>query len=102
MIRPLTDRIVIKPEGNPERTESGLHLVEHAKPDVMGEVVAVPERTSTCCPDCGGTVFAVPQVKVGDTVIFGWDCGQDLVVDDERYLLIKEADISAVLERANG
>ena len=99
MITPIRDRIVVKPEPNDTQTASGLQLVEHYKPEVMGTVVAVPERIAQHCPECGHCLFTPVSVKVGDTVIFGWDCGQELFVDDERYLLIKEADLSAILER---
>ena len=41
MLRPIGNRILVKPEANDETTESGLILVEHRKPPVMGTVVAV-------------------------------------------------------------
>jgi co-chaperonin GroES (HSP10) len=39
-----------------------------------------------------------PSVKVGDDVLFSWTVGQEITVDDERYLLMREGDILAVLE----
>ena len=41
MMRPLHDRVLIKPYKNPDQTESGLHLPEHWTPDQQGTVVAV-------------------------------------------------------------
>ena len=41
MLRPIGNRILIKPEANDEQTESGLILVEHKKPETMGTVIAV-------------------------------------------------------------
>jgi chaperonin GroES len=102
VITPLGDKILIRPEANPDRTESGLHLVEHYKPENMGEVVALPERVSSTCAECGHLMYRLPDVKVGDTVIFGWDAGQEVFVNEDRFLLIRESDITAVLENVNG
>jgi len=101
VITPLGTRILIKPEANPDVTDSGLHLVEHRKPETMGEVAKVPERIAMECPDCGHTFFRVPTVKVGDSVLFSWQSGQEIQIDNERYLLMREDDILAVLEGVN-
>lgn len=98
MLKPIGDRILVKPDAVPDQTESGLHLVRDWKPENCGEVVAVAERTDTNCPDCGGRIFVVPSVKAGDTVLFSWTSGQEVRVDGERYLLMREADLLAVLE----
>ena len=101
MIQPLGDRILIRPEANPTETESGLHLVEHHKPETMGEVICVPERVAIECVECGHTLYKVADVKAGDTVLFSWNVGQEVFLDDERYLLMRESDILAVLEGVN-
>lgn len=98
MIQPLGDRILIKPESNPDTTESGLHLVEHRKPETMGEVVQLPERVGHHCPECGHTLYRKPIVNVGDTVLFSWQSGQELFINEERFLLMREDDLLAVLE----
>jgi chaperonin GroES len=98
MLTPLGDRILIRPDANPDQTESGLHLVEHRKPETMGEVVKVPDRIGTECPECLHTLYRPPSVNVGDTVVFSWQSGQEIVIDDERYILMRDADILAVLE----
>lgn len=98
MLQPLGDRVLIKPDAPPEQTESGLHVVRDWNPETTGEVVAIAERTDTNCPECGCRVFVVPGVKVGDTVVFSWQSGQELREDGERYLLMRESDILAVLE----
>lgn len=100
MLIPLTDRILIKPDVAPTQTESGLHLVQDAPPENSGVVVAVPERCGTDCPECGHKVFHPPSVKVGDLVLFGYDAGQEIRVDEDRYLLIRDVDLIAVLETA--
>jgi chaperonin GroES len=98
MLKPLTDRVLIKPDAVPEQTESGLHLIQDWKPENMGEVVGVAERTESFCPECGGKVFTAPSVKVGDVVLFSWTSGQEIRVNGERFLLMREADLLAVLE----
>ena len=122
-LRPLRDRVLIKPERNPEQTDSGLWLSEHKKPEQTGTVVAVgacehPRRAeaheiakhlSDWFDDDGGAVTKAidllreltrpaPLVKEGDYVVFGWNVGQEIRVDDETYLLMRETDILCVLE----
>jgi co-chaperonin GroES (HSP10) len=98
VITPLGDKVLIRPEANPTQTDSGLHLVEHYKPENMGTVERLPERLGSTCVECGHLMFRQPDVKVGDTVIFGWDAGQEVFINEDRFLLIREADITAVLE----
>lgn len=98
MIYPLGDRILVKPEANPTETDSGIHLVEHRKPETMGTVAAVPERIAFECGECGHTLYKVADVKVGDTVLFSWTSGQEIQIEDERYFLMRESDVLAVLE----
>ena len=125
-LRPIKDRILIKPEKNAETTESGLILAEHRKPEQTGTVIAVgpcahPLRTEAedmanwlkeCAdPDCNSgrckasrlmldLVRKEPAVKPGDYVVFSWTAGQEIWVEDgdERYLLMTENDILAVVE----
>jgi co-chaperonin GroES (HSP10) len=120
--RPLKDRVFIKPDEAPTMTESGLHLSEHWKPEQTGTVVAVgtmahprADRARALATELGELNHATaseaadllrelvhrqPQVKVGDWVIFSWQSGQELFVNDgaERYLVLKESDILAVVE----
>lgn len=99
MLKPIGDRVLIKPDEAPKQTTSGLHLVEHWKPENSGTVVAVGDYGECItCPDCEHEIRRELQVKVGDVAIFSWQVGQEIFVDDERYLLMKESDISAVLE----
>ena len=98
MLMPLTDRVLIKPDDPPTETASGLVMVRDYTPENSGTVIAVPSRVSSHCPDCGATIFVTPDVKVGDTVLFGYDAGQQVSIDDERYLLIRHQDLSAILE----
>ena len=95
---PLGDHIVVRPEPNPEMTDSGLHLVEHRKPETQGTVIAIPERVPARCPECDTRCWIPPSVKVGDQVLFSWESGLEVYVDEARCLLIREPDLVAVLE----
>ena len=98
MLKPLTNNILIRPEKAPETTESGLIVVEHWAPENMGEIVAIADHGDTICPSCECRVATPLTVKVGDTVIFPLEAGQELTVDGERFLLMKETDLLAVVE----
>lgn len=98
MLTPLRDRVLIRPEQNPTETESGLHLVEDHRPEVMGTVAKVPDRIAHDCVECGHRLWTPPSVQVGDTVLFSYSSGQEVLIDDERFLILREDDIHAVLE----
>jgi len=85
-IKPLGERIVVKPDKQEEKTEGGIYLPETAskeKPQ-RGEVIAVG-------PDFKG-------VKKGDIVIFAKYGGTEVKLDGEEYLVLGEDDVLAVLE----
>lgn len=99
MLQPLGDRILIRPEENATQTASGLHVVEQfAQPEVMGTVAAAPERVSDICDDCAEHFSRAPLVNVGDVVVFSVKSGQEIQVDGERHLIMRESEILAVLE----
>jgi chaperonin GroES len=101
VLAPLGDRILIRPEANEETTDSGLFLVEHRKPETMGTVVAVGESLPLVCQNCDHVNKRIHDVDVGDTVIFSWQSGQEVQIDDERFLLMRESDLLAVIEGEN-
>ena len=92
-IKPLADRVVIKPSPAEEKTKGGIILPDTAKEKpVMGEVVAVgPGKVA----DDGTKIL--PEVKVGDKVLYGKYSGTEVTVDGEEYLFMREADIFAVV-----
>ena len=92
-IRPLADRVVIKPSPAEEKTKGGIFLPDTAKEKpVIGEIVAVgPGRKSD-----DGTIIAL-EVKVGDRVLYGKYSGTETIVDGQEYLILRESDIFAVL-----
>lgn len=94
MIRPLGDRVVVKPLPMEERTKGGIVLPDTAKEKPQkGEVVAVgPGRLLD-----NGQRVAI-DLKVGDKVFYSKYAGNEVKIDDEEYLILREGDILGVLE----
>jgi chaperonin GroES len=92
-LKPLADRVVIKPSPAEEKTKGGIILPDTAKEKpVVGEVVAVGPGKVT---EDGKKV--VPEVKVGDKVLYGKYSGTEVTVEGEEYLIMREADIFAIV-----
>lgn len=85
-IRPLGERIVVKPIKQEEKTEGGIYLPETASKErpQQGEVIAV------------GSDFK--GVKEGDTVVFAKYGGTEVKLGDEELIVLGEDDVLAVLE----
>ena len=92
-IKPLADRVVIKPSPAEERTKGGIILPDTAKEKpVVGEIVAVGPGKVT---DDGKKVAL--EVKVGDKVLYGKYSGTEVTVEGSEYLIMREADIFAIV-----
>jgi chaperonin GroES len=92
-MKPLADRVVIKPAAAEEKTKGGIILPDTAKEKpVIGEVVAVGPGKVT---DDGKKVNL--EVKVGDKVLYGKYSGTEVTVEGEEYLIMREADIFAIV-----
>ena len=92
-VKPLSDRIVVKPEPAEEKTASGIILPDTAqeKPQ-MGTVLATgPGKVS----DSGDLVKMT--LKNGDKVLYGKYSGTEITVDGDDVLIMRESDILAVL-----
>ena len=92
-LKPLGDRVVVKPRPKEEMTRSGIVLPDTAseKPQ-EGQVVSVgPGRTL----DNGKRIEM--EVKAGDTVLFAKYAGTEIKLDDEEFLVIRESDLLAVV-----
>ncbi|MDO4154052.1 MAG: co-chaperone GroES [Clostridia bacterium] len=92
-IKPLADRVVVKPVEVEETTKSGIILAASAqeKPQVF-EVVAVGP---------GGTVDGkevTMYVKIGDKVIAGKYAGTEVKMDNTEYTIVRQSDILAIVE----
>ncbi|NWF50618.1 MAG: co-chaperone GroES [Ignavibacteriaceae bacterium] len=92
-LKPLADRVVVKPAESEEKTKGGIILPDTAKEKPMqGEVIAAgPGRVS----DEGKAIKM--EVKVGDKVLYGKYSGTEVTIDGEEYLIMRESDIFAIL-----
>lgn len=92
-MKPLADRVIVKPAPAEEKTKGGIILPDTAKEKpVIGEVVAVGPGKVT---DDGKKV--APEVKVGDKVLYGKYSGTEVTIEGEEYLIMREADIFAIV-----
>jgi chaperonin GroES len=94
-LKPLADRVVVKPSQAEEKTKGGIIVPDTAKEKpVWGEVVAVgPGRVS----DDGKLVPM--EVKAGDRVLYGKYSGTEVTVDGEELLIMRESDIFAIMPK---
>ena len=92
-LRPLGDRVVIRPTPREEMTKTGIVLPDTAKEKPQeGEIVAVgPGRF-----DDGER--EPMDVQVGQKVLYAKYAGTEFKVDDEEYLIVSQKDILAVVE----
>ncbi len=93
-VKPLEDRVVIRPLEAESRTESGIYLPESAKEKPMqGKVVA-------CGPgkrlDNGERV--TPTVTKGDTVVFGKYAGTEIEIKNIKHLIVRESELLGIIE----
>jgi len=92
-IRPLADRVVVKPLEETEQMRGGLYIPDTAKEKPQqGEVIAVgPGRLTE-----SGERIAM-ELKEGDRVLYGKYSGTEITVGDEQYLILRESDVLAVV-----
>jgi len=93
-IKPLADRVVVKPMEAEEKTKGGIILPDTAKEKpVEGTIVAAgPGKKS----DDGKLVEM--EVKVGNKVLYGKYSGTEVTIDGEEYLIMRESDIFAIVK----
>ncbi|MCD9027123.1 co-chaperone GroES [Luteimonas sp. BDR2-5] len=92
-LKPLYDRVVIKPIEAEEKSAGGILIPDNAKEKpTKGEVVAVGEGKALD----NGSIRA-PKVKVGDQVIYGQYSGSSYKADGIEYKIVKEDDILAIV-----
>lgn len=93
-IKPLGDRILIKPLKAEEKTKGGIILPDTAKEKPQeGKVVAVGKGKTL---ESGK---AEPlEVKVGDKVLYGKYSGTEIKIEGEEHLIVKEEDVLAIIE----
>ena len=92
-VKPLADRVVVKPLEEAEQMRGGLYIPDTAKEKPQqGEIVAVGGGKVT---EEGKRVEL--EVKVGDKVLYGKYSGTEVTLDNEQYLILREADVLAII-----
>ena len=87
-IKPLADRVLVVPAPSEERPIGGIIIPDTAKEKPLkGEVVAVGN----------GTKDEEMLVKVGDTILYGKYAGTELELDGNKYLIMRQSDILAIV-----
>ena len=87
-IKPLADRVLIKPAAAEEVTIGGIIIPDSAKEKPLkGEVIAAGK----------GTKDEEMVLKEGNTVLYGKYAGTELEVDGTKYLIMRQSDVLAVL-----
>lgn len=87
-IKPLADRVLIKPAAAEEKTVGGIIIPDTAKEKpLQGSVLAVGT----------GTKDEEMVLKAGDTVLYGKYSGTEVELDGEKYLIMRQSDVLAVL-----
>ncbi|UCH12499.1 MAG: co-chaperone GroES [Candidatus Omnitrophota bacterium] len=93
-IKPLGDRILIKPLKAEEKTKGGIILPDTAKEKPQeGKIVAVGKGKTLE----SGKVEPL-EVKVGNKVLYGKYSGTEIKIEGEEHLIVKEEDVLAIIE----
>jgi chaperonin GroES len=92
--RPLHDRILVKRIDEGEQKIGGIIIPDSAKEKPQqGKVVAVGAGK---VKDDGGRISL--DVKTGDTILFGKYSGQEIKLDGEEFLIMREEEVLAILD----
>jgi len=87
-IKPLADRVLVKPATAEEKTVGGIIIPDTAKEKPLkGEVISTGN----------GTKDEEMVVKAGDNVLYGKYAGTEIELDGEKYLIMRQSDILAIL-----
>jgi chaperonin GroES len=93
-VKPLGDRVLVKPTEEDEQIKGGIIIPDTAKEKPQrGEVIAVGDGKT----DDSGNKIAL-SVKTGDKVLYGKYAGTEIRLDDEDYLIMPEGDILAIVD----
>jgi chaperonin GroES len=94
-VKPLQDRVIVKRLEEEEKTKGGIIIPDTAKEKPQeGKVVAVGDGKVN---DKGERIAL--DVKEGDRVLFGKYSGNDITIDGEEHLIMKEDDIIAIIKK---
>ncbi len=88
-ILPLADRVLVKPAAAEEKTLGGIIIPDSAKEKPLrGEVLAAGN----------GTKDEEMVLKAGDQVLYGKYAGTELELDGEKFLIMRQSDVLAILK----
>jgi chaperonin GroES len=92
-VKPLADRVLVKPQEEAEVKKGGIIIPDTAKEKPQqGEVIAIGPGKVT---ESGQKVPM--EVKKGDTILYGKYSGTEVTIDGEDYLIMRESDILAIV-----
>lgn len=87
-IKPLADRVLVKPAAAEEKTVGGIIIPDTAKEKPLkGEVVAVGN----------GTKDEEMLLKAGDQILYGKYAGTEIELDGTNYLIMRQSDVLAII-----
>ena len=87
-IKPLADRVLILPQLAEEKTIGGIIIPDTAKEKpLQGKIIAVGN----------GTKDEEMVIAVGDTVLYGKYAGTEIEFEGEKYLIMRQSDVLAIL-----
>ncbi|KXC07858.1 molecular chaperone GroES [Porphyromonas gingivalis] len=87
-IKPLADRVLVKPAAAEEKTVSGIIIPDSAKEKPLkGEVIAVGN----------GMKDEEMVLKAGDTVLYGKYAGTEIELEGEKYIIMRQNDVLAII-----
>lgn len=88
-IKPLADRVLVKPAAAEEKTVGGIIIPDTAKEKPLkGEVISTGN----------GTKDEEMVVKDGNKVLYGKYAGTEIEIEGEKYLIMRQSDILAIIE----
>lgn len=87
-VKPLHDRVIVKPAPSEEKTAGGLFIPDTAKEK--------PQRGTVVAAGPGKKEEPM-MVKAGDTVLYGKYAGTEINIDGNEYLIMRESDILAII-----
>ena len=92
-LKPLGDRVIVKPKAPEEKTKGGIILPDTAQEKPMeGEIVAVGNGKIA---DDGKKIAM--ELKVGDKILYGKYSGTEVKINDEEFLIMRESDVYAII-----
>lgn len=92
-LKPLGDRVIVKPKAPEEKTKGGIILPDTAQEKPMeGEIVAVGAGK---IGDDGKKINM--ELKVGDKVLYGKYSGSEIKINDGEFLIMRESDVYAII-----